>query len=378
MISLRRFPSPEKLLCLLVITVLLIAFLLLERMALPGVRKKKREKGLQRNVVLLGQQPMRERVYASIRAHSVVYDVVGTFSPAEEAEADNARSHRCQGGFDSLLHFLSLHEVHEIYCEYGTVPHQQLQQISLEADRRMIRLRFLFNRPDMMNPVIMNKDAKRIAGFGDFPVLTFRPEPLQRGFNQFLKRSLDIVCALMVIIGIMSWLIPLLALLIKLDSKGPVFFRQLRSGKNNQPFLCYKFRSMRVNDLADTTQATLNDDRFTRIGRFLRRTSLDELPQFFNVLRNDMSVVGPRPHMLAHTEKYKRLLDNYMVRHFVKPGITGWAQVSGFRGETKKLAEMEQRVQHDVHYLENWSFLFDLKIIFRTICLLLKKEEKAY
>lgn len=202
--------------------------------------------------------------------------------------------------------------------------------------------------------------------------------PLQDGFNQFVKRSLDIVLSIIVILCILSWLTPILALLIKLDSSGPVFFKQLRSGKNNQPFVCYKFRSMYVNDLADIAQATLNDARFTRFGRFLRRTNLDELPQFFNVLINDMSVVGPRPHMLAHTEKYKKLLDNYMVRHFVKPGITGWAQASGYRGETKLLSEMDVRVQHDVYYLENWSFFFDVRIIVLTTWLLLRKDEKAY
>ncbi|MGF7230673.1 sugar transferase [Arachidicoccus sp.] len=204
------------------------------------------------------------------------------------------------------------------------------------------------------------------------------PFPLKGVFSRFIKRSFDIALSVIVIISIMSWLVPLLSLLIKLESKGSVFFVQYRSGKNGVPFKCYKFRSMYINNQADTLQACMDDIRFTKIGRFIRRRSIDELPQFFNVLKNDMSVIGPRPHMLMHTEKYKRLLNDYMVRHFIKPGITGWAQVSGFRGETKKLEEMGKRIQHDVFYLENWSFLFDIRITFKTIWILLKKDKKAY
>lgn len=358
--SLSSVAGSYHMLLFMTVTVLFTSFLLLERVIILSLRKTYREKAPHSNVVLLGNQAMLDRVFTSIQENAFMYNVVGTFDLAD-------------GNFNNLLNFLSGNTVHEIYCEYGSLPQEDMQRIMTEADRRMIRLRFLFNYPDFVS-----RNAKLSTGFGQFPVLTFRTEPLQDGLNQLIKRAFDIFFSLFVILFVMSWLTPILAILIKLDSKGPVFFRQLRSGKNNKPFMCFKFRSMYVNGESDTVQATLNDARFTRVGRFLRRTSLDELPQFFNVLFNTMSIVGPRPHMLAHTEKYKQLLDNYMVRHFVKPGITGWAQVSGYRGETKLLAEMERRVQHDVHYLENWSFFLDLKIVFLTIWLLLKREQKAY
>ncbi|PUZ22968.1 hypothetical protein DCC81_21385 [Chitinophaga parva] len=202
--------------------------------------------------------------------------------------------------------------------------------------------------------------------------------PLERPVNRLAKRVLDIGISLAVLTFVMSWLTPLLALLIKLDSRGPVFFKQLRSGKNNQAFTCYKFRSMRVNAQAHTLQATQEDARLTRVGRFLRRTSLDELPQFFNVLCNHMSVAGPRPHMLLHTEQYGACIDNYMSRLLVKPGITGWAQVCGYRGETRYLFEMEQRVQHDLYYLQYWTPAFDRKIIWMTVKLLLRRTPGVY
>jgi len=190
---------------------------------------------------------------------------------------------------------------------------------------------------------------------------------LENLLNRSKKRAFDIVFSIFVIVFVLSWLLPILAILIKLGSSGPVFFVQIRSGRNNRPFRCYKFRSMRVNKNADKKQATRDDERITKIGAFMRRTSLDELPQFFNVFRGNMSVVGPRPHMIKHTKQYSQLIDRFMVRHFLKPGITGWAQIKGLRGEIKTVDDMLKRVEADVWYLENWSFLLDLKIIFLTL-----------
>ncbi|MGN1173293.1 MAG: sugar transferase, partial [Muribaculaceae bacterium] len=169
-----------------------------------------------------------------------------------------------------------------------------------------------------------------------------------------------------------------IAIAIKISSPGPVFFKQQRTGYKGKPFTCWKFRTMKVNDLADKIQATENDPRKTKVGDFLRRTSLDELPQFINVFLGDMSVVGPRPHMLKCTEDYSRIIQQYMVRHTVKTGITGWAQVNGYRGEIKELWQMERRVECDIWYAEHWSFLLDLKIIFRTIANTVKGDENAY
>ena len=163
-----------------------------------------------------------------------------------------------------------------------------------------------------------------------------------------------------------------------MSSRGPVLFRQKRTGLYGKIFECYKFRTMHINEEADRLQAVKNDPRTTWIGSFLRRTNLDEIPQFINVLTGDMSVVGPRPHMLRHTEQYSILIDKYMIRHLVKPGITGWAQITGYRGETRTLEQMEGRVKRDVWYLENWSFFLDLKIIIVTIINMFRGESNAY
>ena len=192
------------------------------------------------------------------------------------------------------------------------------------------------------------------------------------------KRFFDIVFSLLVICCLLIWLVPLIALLIKLESKGPVFFRQLRTGKDGKPFYCLKFRSMRPNTQANFMQARRNDARITVVGAYLRKTSLDELPQFFNVLRGEMSIVGPRPHMLAHTEEYALLIENFMDRHLIMPGITGWAQVSGYRGETRNVEAMAKRVEADIHYLHSWTFWLDVKIIWLTIKQVIVIEEHVF
>jgi len=214
--------------------------------------------------------------------------------------------------------------------------------------------------------------------YGIIPILTFRTIPLDDPFSSILKRLFDIVFSLGVIIFILSWLTPLIALVIKVESNGPIFFTQLRNGYNFKSFRCFKFRSMVINPNADLVQVSRDDDRVTMFGQLLRKTSLDEMPQFFNVLLGDMSVVGPRPHMLSHTEMYAKKIDKFMVRHFVKPGITGLAQVSGYRGEVESDEDIIGRVQHDIFYIENWSFFLDLKIIFQTFFNTIRGEEKAY
>ena len=180
-----------------------------------------------------------------------------------------------------------------------------------------------------------------------------------------------------VILFFLSWLFPIIALLIKLDSKGPVIFKQLRSGRKNQPFYCFKFRTMVPNEEKDLVQATRNDSRFTQIGKFLRKTNLDELPQFFNVLIGQMSIIGPRPYMLSHTEQYSNSVDSYMQRHFIKPGISGWAQVNGFRGDLNQ-EKMEVRVKYDLHYLYNWNMWVDFEILLKTIEVTVMGDENAY
>lgn len=229
---------------------------------------------------------------------------------------------------------------------------------------------------------------KGIAPFVFFSVLIiklphpvgdyFFAPPLKRRLNRFLKRLVDIVFSILVIGFVLSWLLPLLALLIKLTSRGPVFFIQERTGKNNIPFSCIKLRSMHINAAADREQAVHNDPRITAVGKFIRKLSLDELPQFFNVLAGSMSVIGPRPHMLQHTHDYSRLVDNYMDRLQVKPGITGLSQVMGYRGEIKNREMIANRVRLDIFYTKNWSPSLDLYIAIRTIKLLLVGEGRGF
>jgi lipopolysaccharide/colanic/teichoic acid biosynthesis glycosyltransferase len=202
--------------------------------------------------------------------------------------------------------------------------------------------------------------------------------PLDKLFNKALKRGFDISFSVIVIICIVSWLLPLLALMIKLSSRGPIFFKQLRTGMNNKNFICWKLRSMYINDEADNLQASLNDTRVTLVGKFLRKFSLDELPQFYSVLIGNMSVVGPRPHMLNHTELYSKLIDNYMARHFIRPGITGLSQVEGYRGLIHNHQVLKNRIKFDLIYLKRWSFLLDMKIILKTVKLVLLGDSNAF
>ena len=209
-------------------------------------------------------------------------------------------------------------------------------------------------------------------------VLNVNKLPFDYPHNKIIKRIFDIVFSILIVILVLSWLIPIMWILIKLESRGPLFFKQEREGLKGSNFKCYKFRSMYVNNLSDKIHATKGDERITNIGAFLRKTSIDELPQFFNVLKGDMSIVGPRPHMQSLSLEYQKEIDNYLERHAVKPGITGLAQVSGYRGEVKKRSDIKNRVRFDIFYIENWSFMLDLKIIIQTVLNVFKGEEKAY
>lgn len=268
--------------------------------------------------------------------------------------------------------FVLQNKIDEIYCSLSDMENAQLNQFIDFTDNNLKVLKFL---PD--EEEVLSRNMK-FDYYGYIPVASLRDIPLDKTANMIVKRGFDIVFSLIVIIGVLSWLTPILAFLIKRESKGPVFFKQRRNGLNYHEFDCYKFRSMRPNEVADLEQVSKNDPRITRIGRFIRKTSIDELPQFFNVLFGDMSVVGPRPHMVSHTEMYAKSVDKFMVRHFVKPGITGLAQTNGYRGEVENDKDIINRVKYDIFYLENWSLLLDLKIIFMTVYNAIKGEEKAY
>ena len=263
-------------------------------------------------------------------------------------------------------------EVQEIYCSISELNDHELTSLIDFSDNNLITLKFIQD-----NRHIYTKKLK-FEYYDYIPVLSLRNIPLHNPINSFFKRTFDIVFSLLVIVLLLSWLTPLLALLIKLESKGPVFFRQKRNGIDNREFYCYKFRSMTPNQDADTNSATKNDMRVTRVGKFIRRTSIDELPQFYNVFFGSMSVVGPRPHMVKHTTEFADRIDKFMVRHFVKPGITGLAQVRGYRGEIETDADIQNRIKFDIFYIENWSMFLDLKIIVQTVLNIFRKEEKAY
>nr|WP_321233997.1 undecaprenyl-phosphate glucose phosphotransferase [uncultured Psychroserpens sp.] len=273
---------------------------------------------------------------------------------------------------NECFEYLKQENVDEIYCSISELTNTQLLQVIDFADNNLKILKFL---PD--NKEIYAKKLK-YEYYDYIPILSLRNIPLDDSFTMIIKRTFDIIFSSLVIIFILSWLTPVVAILIKLESKGPIFFKQSRNGFNYKEFDCYKFRSMTPNKDAHLYQATRGDQRITRVGRFIRKTSIDELPQFFNVLFGDMSVVGPRPHMVSHTNMYAKRIDKFMVRHFVKPGITGLAQVSGFRGEVETDKDIIGRVKYDIFYIENWSLLLDLKIISLTFVNAIKGEDKAY
>lgn len=276
------------------------------------------------------------------------------------------------GTTDKVEEFAIAKDIDEIYCTLPGTNDEKILRMLNFAEKQMIRFYIV---PEFYRNV---KKSMVMEFLESVPLLTIRREPLQAFYNRALKRSFDLVFSSVVLCTIFPILYVLIGFLIKRSSSGPIFFKQKRTGLYGHDFECYKFRTMRVNDQADTMQAVKDDPRKTKIGDFLRRTNLDEFPQFINVFKGDMSVVGPRPHMLKHTEQYSALIDKYMVRHLVKPGVTGWAQVTGYRGETKTLEQMEGRVKRDVWYIENWTFFLDLKIIVVTLVNMFRGDKNAY
>ena len=268
--------------------------------------------------------------------------------------------------------FVTKNNIDEIYGSLNTLNSTDLDGLIHFADNNLKTIKLL---PDSKNRMLRNL---AVEYYGYLPIISLRTIPLDKEINTRLKHFFDVVFSLFVILTVLSWLTPILGLLIKLESRGPIFFKQRRNGLNYKEFYCYKFRSMRLNSEADLEQVQKNDPRVTKFGKILRKFSLDELPQFFNVVLGDMSVVGPRPHMVSHTEMYAKSVDKFMVRHFIKPGITGLAQINGCRGEVENEKDILNRVKFDIFYIENWSILLDVKIIIATVVNAIKGEKKAY
>ncbi|TVZ52670.1 exopolysaccharide biosynthesis polyprenyl glycosylphosphotransferase [Dokdonia sp. Hel_I_53] len=318
--------------------------------------------GNHRNVVILGRNKETEELTTFFYENKEYgYEVHKIFDINEPNVSLNS----------IFSEILSLN-VDEVYCSIEQFTNEQLREIAEFTDNHLKLLKFI---PD--NRELFTKKLE-YQYLGITPILSLRRIPIDAPLNHFTKRFFDIVMSIVVIVGVLSWLTPLLAILIKLDSKGPVFFKQKRNGLDYHEFDCYKFRSMLPNDDADLEQVSKNDKRITPIGSFLRKTSIDELPQFINVIKGDMSVVGPRPHMVSHTHMYAERIDKFMVRHFIKPGITGLAQVSGYRGEVENDGDIVNRVKYDIFYVENWSLFLDVKIVLTTLYKAITGDDKAY
>ena len=297
------------------------------------------------------------------------YHIVGFFDDNPKARSASAAY---QGTLDDVEQFVKTHQVDEMFCAVPDIEdNQNVSRMIRIADNNAVDFYYV---PQFGRTVTRQFELQSV---GDIPILAVHPYPLKNPINRIVKRAFDLVMSTIALILSPLVIIPV-AIGIKLSSPGPIFFVQKRTGYRGQAFDCYKFRTMRINADSDTLQATKGDPRVTRFGNFLRRTSIDELPQFYNVWRGEMSIVGPRPHMVAQTELYSELIYKYMLRHTIKPGITGWAQVRGYRGQTEELWQMEKRVEYDVWYAENWTFFMDLKIIFRTVWNALKGEDNAY
>jgi putative colanic acid biosysnthesis UDP-glucose lipid carrier transferase len=347
-----------------------VTLLVIRTIVIGGDYLIKRKHKFQKKFVVLGFSQLSVKLTKALITQDKGYELAGYFDDITYNTIENAPL-MC-GNLTDCVSYAINNNIQEIYSTITPEANNIIYDIAYEAERNFIRFKIV---PDF--DVFINRQV-HIGFVDDIPVLSLREEPLQHPRNQLKKRLFDVAFSSLVICCILSWLIPVIAILIKLESKGPVFFKQLRSGKNNVPFLCFKFRSLQVNSNADNMQVTRNDQRFTRIGKFLRKTNIDELPQFFNVFQGYMSIVGPRPHMLKHTRQYSEIINQYMVRHFVKPGITGWAQINGYRGEIKKEEQLRKRVECDINYMENWSMWLDMRIIALTVYKTIVGDKNAF
>jgi Undecaprenyl-phosphate glucose phosphotransferase len=325
-----------------------------------------------KDLIIVGEGPAAEEIFQYCEDQTVRgYRFRGIFN---DEPIEGLLGKQRFGDVEAAKAFAIQNRIDILYCALPGTRRAEITDLMEFCERNTIRFRVIPSAESFI-PVVKTSD---LEFHGAVPVSKIRKEPLDSAFARGVKRAFDIAFSLGVILFIFTWLFPILAMLVKLSGRGPVFFKQIRLGKDNEEFVCWKFRSMRMNVEADSKQATKNDPRVTAVGRFLRKSNLDEMPQFINVLFGHMSIVGPRPHPLRLNDQYRDIIDKYMVRHFVRPGITGWAQVSGFRGETRTPELMERRVELDVWYLENWSFWLDLRIVVKTVTNMLSKDANAY
>lgn len=352
--------------------ILFMAFILCWRILSIYLLKKYRRSGFNyRKIALIGYNKNLENLIEKVYLNpNFGFKIAGFFS---NEVGNKSVSKYYKGDLSQVFDFLENNILDEIVVSLDFKDRKFINELLQYADNNMLRATII---PEFSEYLYR---SFTIDYTENIPILQMRREPLQSLTNRIFKRAFDFVFSLFSIVFIFSWLFPIIAIIIKMTSKGPVFFVQKRTGKDGASFQCFKFRSMVVNDKSDQLQATRNDARVTPFGAFMRRTSIDELPQIFNVFLNQMSLVGPRPHMLKHTDEYRLVVDKFMVRHFAKPGVTGWAQINGFRGETKTVKDMKNRAEADIWYIENWSFLLDLKIVLITIVeMFYNKDKKAF
>ena len=321
-----------------------------------------------RTTVVVGLDDSSKNIIKLFKSKSNLgYKYLGFFSRKD------SENNECLGNLNGLFKYVTENSVDEIYCSLTSLKKNQIKEINKFAIEKNIGLKLIPNSSELYSK------NQSIEYYDDaLMVLNVNKLPFEFSENFYIKRIFDIFFSLFVCVFVLSWLWPILWFFVKFESKGPLLFKQGREGIKGKEFTCYKFRSMTLNKDADKVHATKNDARVTKVGAFIRKTSMDELPQFINVLFGDMSVVGPRPHLESLSLEYQKDVDDYLKRHIVKPGITGLAQVSGYRGEIKKAADIKNRVRLDIFYIENWSFFLDIKIIIKTVLNLFKGEEKAY
>lgn len=340
------------------------------RISLVYLLKFLRKKGFNsKNVLIVGINKESLRLIRLFKKdQSFGYKIIGYIDDVKNVDIDL----NYFGNLSQIENIIKNNNIDEIYKTINEKEGDSKEIISLCEDH-FIRIKLI---PNFQKHTLNRRVSTDF--YKDQPIIHLRKEPLEYLINKIQKRTFDVLFSLSIILLVYPWLFPLVILLQKLTSKGPVFFIQKRSGQDNVVFGCVKFRTMFMNKESELKGTLKNDPRITPFGKLLRKTRIDELPQFINVFKGEMSVVGPRPHMLKHTEEYSKLVDEFLVRQFVKPGITGWAQTTGYIDENKKLQEMKDKVKKDVWYIENWSFILDLKIIALTILNIIRKDKNAY
>lgn len=354
--------------------IILFPALIIEKQLLRIIFYFLRKKGINlRNILFVGINDFSVKLYSQmVRYSNFGYNPIGFVGNKSKNNIDIP----VIGNVDNLESILIEKKTDDVVLSLPTITPEEVKLVTSICEKYNSKVLILHENFDIL---LANYESRII----DYPILSIRRDDINHLHWRFFKRFLDLVFTILLFIFVFSWLFPLVALMIKYESKGELFFKQIRTGKNNKPFRIYKFRTMYsdstdIDEQGNFKQAKKNDSRITKIGMWLRKTSIDELPQFINILKGEMSLVGPRPHAVSHNEQYIDKIQNFNLRHTIKPGLTGWAQIKGYRGPTPTIDLMQKRVEHDIWYINNWSFSLDIQIIILSIWLMLKGDKNAY